>query len=99
MHPHTGRGRNAMSTDQLKLLLATLEVEVVQEALELYVRTRPVPTDRRFEYRYRAAQSVLENLRQGTRELGTFPRGDDDEAALSDDQRSERCPLRERVED
>ena len=59
-----------MSTDQLKLLLAPLEVEVVQEALELYVQMRPVPTDHRFEYRYRAARSVLESLRQGTRELG-----------------------------
>ena len=88
-----------MSSDQLKLLLSALEVEVVQEALDLYVRARPVPTDSRFEYRYRAAQSVLENLRQGTRELGTFPRGDDDEATVIDDQRSERRPLREQVED
>ena len=45
-----------MSTDQLKLLLAPLEVEVVQEALELYVQMRPVPIDHRFEYRYRAAR-------------------------------------------
>jgi hypothetical protein len=88
-----------MSSDQLRLLLSALEVEVVQEALELYVQTRPVPIDRRFEYRYRAAQSVLENLRQGTRELGTFPRGDDEEATRVDDERSERRPLRERVED
>jgi hypothetical protein len=88
-----------MSTDQLKLLLAALEVEVVQEALELYVQTRPVPLDRRFEYRYRAAQSVLENLRRGTGELGTFPRGDDGEAIFADDKRVERRPLRERVED
>jgi hypothetical protein len=99
MHPHTGRGSKAMSTDQLKLLLTALEGEVVQEALELYVQTRRVPTDRRFEYRYRAAQSVLENLRQGSRELGTFPRGDDEEAIFADDKRSERRPLRERVED
>jgi hypothetical protein len=83
----------------LRLLLAELEVEVVQEALDLYLQTRPVPTDRRFEYRYRAAQSVLENLRQGARELGTFPRGDDDEATSTDDQRSGRRPLREPLED
>ena len=88
-----------MSTDQLKLLLAPLEVEVVQEALELYVQMRPVPIDRRFEYRYRAARSVLESLRQGTRELGTFPRGDDEEATVIDDVRPARRPLRERVED
>ena len=88
-----------MSTDKLKLLLAELEVEVVQEALELYVQTRPVPNDRRFEYRYRAARSVLESLRQGTRELGTVPRGDDEEAAPIRDERAERRPLRDRVED
>jgi hypothetical protein len=88
-----------MSSDQLKLLLTTLEVEVVQEALDLYLQTRPVPTDHRFEYRYRAAQSVLENLRQGARELGTFPRGDDDEATFIDDRRSGGQPRRERLED
>jgi hypothetical protein len=89
-----------MSIDKMKLLLAELEVEVVQEALELYVQTRPVPNDRRFEYRYRAARSVLENLRQGTRELGTLPRGDDDdEATVSEGERSERRPHRERIED
>lgn len=98
--PSNGRGSNAMSTDQLKLLLAALEAEVVREALELYLRARPVPLDHRFEYRYRAAQSVLESLCHGTRELGTFPRGDDDDAsALTDDRRSERRPLRERLED
>ena len=88
-----------MSTDQVKLLLAELEVEVVQEALELYVQMRPVPSDRRFEYRYRAARSVLENLRQGTRELGTLPRGDDEEATVIDEERPERRRLRERIED
>jgi len=95
----TRRGSKAMSTDPLKLLLAALEVEVVQEALELYMQTRPVPIDRRFEYRYRAAQSVLENLRQGTRELGTFPRGDDEVATVVQDERSERRRLREPLED
>jgi hypothetical protein len=88
-----------MSTDQLKILLAELEVEVVQEALELFMQTRPVAADHRFEYRYRAARSVLENLRQGTRELGTFPRGDDEEATVADEVRPARRPLRERVED
>mgnify|MGYP001087418753 CR=1 FL=1 len=81
-----------MSTDKLKLLLSALEVEVAEAALELYLNTRPVPTDGRFEYRYRAARSVLESLRQGHRELGTFPHGDDEEPF-------ERRPLRERLED
>lgn len=88
-----------MSTDNKKLLLTALEAEVVEAALELYVRTRPVPSDDRFEYRYRAARSVLGSLRQGNRELGTFPRGDDEEATRFDDERQERRPLRERVED
>lgn len=88
-----------MSTDNKKLLLTALEAEVVEAALELYVQTRPVPSDDRFEYRYRAARSVLESLRQGNRELGTFPRGDDEEATRLDDERQERRLLRERVED
>jgi len=88
-----------MSTDKLKLLLDPLEAEVVQEALDLYVQARPAPVDRRFEYRYRAARSVLESLRQGNQQLGTFPRGDDDGTALVDDARPDRRPPRERVED
>jgi hypothetical protein len=88
-----------MSTDNLNLLLTALEAEVLGEALELYVQTRPVPIDRRFEYRYRAAHSVLESLRQGNRELGTFPRGDDHEGTRRDNEHSERRPLRERTED
>jgi len=89
----------SMPTDKLKLLLSTLEVEVAEAALELYLQARPVPIDDRFEYRYRAARSVLENLRQGHRELGTFPRGDDEETGRSDNERPQRRPLRERTED
>lgn len=88
-----------MSTDKLKLLLDALEAEVCQEALELYVQAQPAPIDRRFEYRYRAARSVLESLRQGNRELGTFPRGKDEGTTLIDDAQVDRRPLRERIED
>jgi hypothetical protein len=88
-----------MSNDELKLLLTGLEAEVVEEALDLYVQARPVPTDGRFEYRYRAARSVLASLRQGNRELGTFPRGDDEDASPVDDVRPGRRPLRDRIED
>ena len=87
------------SDDKMKLLLTGLEAEVVEEALELYVRVRADPTDGRFEYRYRAAQSVLASLRQGNRDLGTFPRGDDDDASPVDDPRPGRRPLRDRIED
>lgn len=88
-----------MSNDNLKLLLAALEVEVLQEALELYLQTRPVPADGRFEYRYRAARSVLENLRLGNREFGTVPRSDDEQVGLRDDQRSMRRTFEDQVED
>jgi hypothetical protein len=88
-----------MSIDKLKLLLTALETEVVEEALELYVQARPVPMDGRFEYRYRAARSVLASLRQGNQELGTLPRGDDEDASPEDDFRPERRPLRDRIED
>lgn len=53
-----------MARDVIKLLLAGLEAEVVGEALELYLRTRRAPVDPRFEYRYRAAQSVLDVLQR-----------------------------------
>lgn len=88
-----------MSTDHQKLLLTALEAEVLEAALELYVQMRPVPIDARFEYRYRAARSVLGSLRQANRELGTFPQGDDEETSRSDDERLERHPHRERTED
>lgn len=83
----------------MKLLLTALEAEVVEEALDLYVRVRPAPLDGRFEYRYRAARSVLESVRQGDRSLGTFPRGDDEEATQGDDEWTERRPHRHRIED
>jgi hypothetical protein len=53
-----------MSRKSLKLLLPELEAEVLSEALELYLRVRPAPGDARFEYRYRAAQSVLDVLQR-----------------------------------
>lgn len=60
-----------MANDRIKLLLPTLEAEVVGEALELYLRARPAPIDHRFEYRYRAAAGVLAALQQ------TVPEEDD----------------------
>jgi len=53
-----------MSKAPVKLVLPELEAEVVSEALELFVRTRRTPVDPRFEYRYRAAQSVLDVLQR-----------------------------------
>jgi hypothetical protein len=60
-----------MQDPRVKLLLPPLEAEVVGEALELYLRARPAPTDHRFEYRYRAAAGVLAALQQ------TFPDEED----------------------
>jgi hypothetical protein len=53
-----------MSNRHIKLLLPELESEVVGEALELYLRTRKSPIDQRYEYRYRAAQGVLDVLQR-----------------------------------
>jgi hypothetical protein len=60
-----------VADERVKLLLPPLEAEVLSEALELYLRARPAPADRRFEYRYRAAAGVLAVLQQ------TFPDADD----------------------
>jgi len=87
-----------MSTSKLKLMLAELEAEVVQEALDLYVRARPTPTDHRFEYRYRAAQSVLDSLSQAANILGQFPTGDDD-VVDRHSVRPDHRPRREPAED
>ena len=89
----------AISTDHQKLLLTELEVEVVYAALELYLQTRSLPSDGRFEYRYRAARSVLGSLRQENNGLGTFPVGDDEKVTRRDDERPERRSPRERIED
>ena len=88
-----------VEANKLKLVLTALEAEVTEAALELYLQTRPMPIDDRFEYRYRAAQSVLANLRHGHREPGTFARGDDEATGRSGDERLERGPLREQAED
>ena len=88
-----------MSTGDRKLLLNALEAEVVESALELYLQVRPVPADRRFEYRYRAARSVLESLQQGSGEFGAIAVEADAGAVRSDDELPMRRSVRERVED
>jgi hypothetical protein len=60
-----------MANEPIMLLLPELEAEVVCEALELYLQARPSPLDRRYEYRYRAAHSVLDVLQR------TVPEEDD----------------------
>lgn len=53
-----------MSQRTVKLLLPELEAEVLTEALDLYLSTRRVPADPRYEYRYRAARAVLDVLQR-----------------------------------
>jgi hypothetical protein len=75
-----------MSTTAIRLLLGDIEAEVVAEALDLYLRTRPAKADRRFEYRYRAARAVMDSLAQN-REVAPDdtlePATGDDEAVVS----------------
>jgi hypothetical protein len=88
-----------MSTSKLTLVLAELEAEVLQEALDLYVRARPVPVDHRFEYRYRAARSVLDSLRLGTNRGVAIPAGDDEDAGEQAPDRRDGRTRREWAED
>jgi hypothetical protein len=73
-----------MNMRTVRLVLGDLETEVVSEALELYLRTRPPQADKRFEYRYRAARAVLDNLRQdGEPAPADAPIGDDERAVAT----------------
>jgi hypothetical protein len=51
-----------MTDDDIRLILREAEVEVLREALELYLSTRRTPADPRFDYRYRIAHGVLDSL-------------------------------------
>jgi hypothetical protein len=53
-----------MNTQPIRLVVGDVEAEVLQEALELYLQARPPGADSRFDYRYRAAQAVLDTLWQ-----------------------------------
>lgn len=71
-----------MTTTAIRLVLGDVEAEVVAEALDLYLRTRPPEADRRFEYRYRAARAVMDNLAQN-REVPPDNTPGDDETVVS----------------
>jgi hypothetical protein len=62
-------------------MLGELEAEVVIEALGLYLQTRPLDANRRFEYRYRAARAVFDNLAREDHVASDSPPGDDDVAS------------------
>ncbi len=61
----------------IRLVLDDAEIEVLEEALDLYLRARPAAADHRFDYRYRVAQGVLGALSQ--------PRPADDPASVQGD--------------
>jgi hypothetical protein len=72
-----------MNTQPLRLVVGDVEAEVLQEALELYLQARPPGADSRFDYRYRAAQAVLDTLWQGSRDVAEDSAGDDERPATT----------------
>jgi hypothetical protein len=72
-----------MNTRTVRLVLGDLESEVVSEALALYLRARPRQADKRFEYRYRAARAVLDNLKQDGESAPADAANGDDEPAVT----------------
>jgi hypothetical protein len=68
-----------MADHTVKLILGEVEVEVLEEALDLYLRARPSAADHRFDYRYRIANGVLGTL---TRLAPAATSGDHDDDEL-----------------
>ena len=62
----------------MRLVVDETEVEVLEEALDLYLRARPAAADHRYDYRYRAAQTVLTTLAQARPDREVDARGDDE---------------------
>jgi hypothetical protein len=62
----------------IRLVLDDAEIEVLEEALDLYLRARPAAADHRFDYRYRVAQGVLGALSQPRLADSPAAQGDDD---------------------
>lgn len=67
-----------MADHTVKLILGEVEVEVLEEALDLYLRARPAAADHRFDYRYRIAHGILGTLTQLARASTTSDLGDDE---------------------
>lgn len=78
-----------MADRTVKLVLGEGEVEVLEEALDLYLRARPAAADHRFDYRYRIAHGILGTLEQTGRMDASDIRGDDDPASRGE-RRSDR---------
>jgi hypothetical protein len=67
-----------------RLVLDDAEIEVLEEALDLYLRARPAAADHRFDYRYRVAQGILGALSQPRPPDGAAALGNDDPAGSKD---------------
>ena len=74
----------------IKLVLDDAEIEVLEEALDLYLRARPAAADRRFDYRYRVAQGVLGALSQPRPADDPCMQGSDDPVGRKDRSVSQR---------
>jgi hypothetical protein len=79
-----------MPGPNIRLVLDDAEVEVLEEALDLYLRARPAAADHRFDYRYRVAQGVLGALSQPRPADGAAAQGDDDAGGRKDRVGSQR---------
>jgi hypothetical protein len=73
-----------------KLVLDDAEIEVLEEALDLYLRARPAAADHRFDYRYRVAQGILGALSQPRSPDRDAVPGKDDPAGGKDRRASQR---------
>jgi hypothetical protein len=80
-----------MSAQTVRLVLRDIEAEVLEEALGLYLAARPTAADKRFDYRYRAARSVLTSLLQRGNDV-TDEQTDDDQPATDEGPWERRRP-------
>ena len=74
----------------IRLVLDDAEIEVLEEALDLYLRARPAAADHRCDYRYRVAQGVRGALSQPRPPDGPAAQGGDDPAGRKDRSGSQR---------
>ena len=82
-----------MAEYSIRLVLNDVEVEVLEEALDLYLQARPGSADHRFDYRYRAAHAIRGALsrpdpgeaRSTPGDDGSTTRGETDRSAGADD--------------
>jgi hypothetical protein len=68
----------------IRLVLDDAEIEVLEEALDLYLRARPAAADHRFDYRYRVAQGIVGALSQPRPPDGAAAPDKDDAAGSKD---------------